>query len=181
MNKFIFFALIILLTGCGKDNADIAGDVKNYYINLEEYSKNYDISTNLSDKTQDFTVNFTYNKELPDYITIIKPLSISGVTVEILNNYTPTISFENIFLETFIEENLGVSPSDMLSFAIFDIKEKEPSTINISDTIKLTYISEEISKNIFLNPANYDIIMLEVFISNHMITKATLNSEENFE
>lgn len=172
MKKFIFLTLIFLLTGCAKNNQDIVSDIQEYYINVESITNDYVIQTNLSDKSQEFVVNFNYNKDSSDYITVIEPENIAGLQLEILNNYTPTISFENIFLETFIEENLGVSPADMLSFAIFDLKEKQPSIININEVIKLSYIDEKISKDIYLNSENYDIISLEVYVDNNMLTKA---------
>ena len=178
MKKLFFLLLIFLITGCEKSDEDVINSVRTHYNEVETISNEYIITTNLSDKAQDFCVNFLYNKDGSDIITVLEPESIKGLEMEILKDETPMISFDNVFLETFIEENLGASPADMLSFAIYDLKEKEPSYVSVSDTIKLTYEYDKISKDVYLNLESYDIIGLEVYVDGNMITNANIKASE---
>lgn len=160
------------LVSCDKNlkTEDVLEDIRNHYNNLMTIEHSVTAVTSISNKSQTFKFDFLYNYDDFDTVTITSPLEISGITTKIeKDNDELKILFDEFSLETLIVENLGISPVDVTSFAIFDLKNKIAESISVSDVIKICYLDEEISKTIYLNLQTYDIIKIEVFVSGDMV------------
>ncbi len=176
MKKLLFLAIILLISGCEKavDLEEVENDVREHFEHLETANFGAIIVTSIYDKTAEFEVDFTYNQVENDVVTIVKPENIAGITSEIEKNEgNLKITFEDVSIETLMQDNLGINPNDVLSFAIFDLINSKPNYIVVDEEIKLNFSSGEISKNIFLNRENYDIISIEGYISDEMVILLT--------
>lgn len=173
--KKLLFSLIIctfFTSACQKtvNIEEVENNILEYY-NALEYAK-YQIlaTTSIDNKSQQFLLDFSYNYNSHDEIIIKEPLEVCGITAQITkNDNNLNILFDGLQVETLLAENFGINPVDVASFAIFDIKNKIPHSISVNDIITLSYIDEQISKEIFINPQTYDILKIEVYIDNSMV------------
>lgn len=172
MKKLLFLCILLCLSGCQnqKSSEEVLNEVQTHYENLETLEYDAYVVTNIYDTTGQFEINYVYNQLINDKITVLYPESIAGITAEIEKQSDGlNLSFSEVQLETLLPENRGANPVDILSFAIFDIINTEPVSIYIGDTIKISYLDEEISKEVFLNCENYDIISIESYIDDEMV------------
>ncbi|MFI3115767.1 MAG: hypothetical protein R3Y12_06490 [Clostridia bacterium] len=163
---------MIFLVSCDRNIniEEVEEDVRSFYNELESCEYTVSVLTSIYNKSQAFLLDFTYNADKSDQIVIIKPEEVSGITAYVEeNSENIEISFEDVQIETLLTENIGISPVDVTSFAIFDLKNKKAESIAVSDTIKISYVDEKISKDVFLNYENYDIIKVEVYVDGSMV------------
>lgn len=177
--------LLLLLTfsltifaGCSKQETseEVIQKVQEFYNNIELASFIANINTHIYDNTADFEIEFHYNKYSDDEVVVVKPDSISGLKAYITKfEGKMNLIFEDLQLETLLAENEGVNPCDVVSFAIFDLQNSVPISISTDDELKIMYKNGEISKQVFLNQENYDIIRIECFINGEMVIEVTVD------
>lgn len=171
--------LLVLLTFCmvflvscerNVNVEEVEENVRNFYNELESMEYKVSVLTSVSNKSQAFLLDFTYYSQDADSVKIIKPEEIAGITAYVVEqDENIKISFEDVQVETLMMENIGISPVDVTSFAIFDLKNKKAESIAVSDTLKISYSGEKISKDVFLNAETYDIIKVEVYVEGDMV------------
>lgn len=171
-NLPFLFAFLLILSACNKNVnvEDVKNNVQLHYNSISDFVCSFDALTSLNDKAQEFSINMQYNSLNDDVITIVKPFELAGISANIAkNDDNLMISFDEFQVETFMANNLGISPVDVTSFAIDDLKNREPYAIFVGDYIKLSYQNQEISKDIYLNRETYDIMKIEVYASREMV------------
>lgn len=175
MKKLVVLATMLLfLSGCTSTNEgmETMAKIQEHYKAKENFTVNAQVLTSIYDKMGDFYISFEYDPESYDTVTVIKPESISGLEARISKfDDEIKINYVDVQLETLLAENLGINPSDVLTFAIHDLKNSVPYAISIDDILKITYENEKNSKQIFLNAETYDIMNIECFISGEMVLK----------
>lgn len=170
MKKLLVLICLICVSGCTNslDTEEVLEKIQTRYNELESVFYKIDVTTSIKNKSQNFVLDFSYNANDDDIIKIIEPLEISEITAKVTGEDL-LIEFDGMQIETFLAENKGINPVDVTSYALFDIKNKEPLSIEIDEIIKLRYNEEEICKDIYLNIETYDIIKVEVFVDNSMV------------
>ncbi|MFI3226441.1 MAG: hypothetical protein R3Y09_03415 [Clostridia bacterium] len=174
MKKLLFLVTFcaIFFVSCDRTLSieEVENNINEHYNNLQTLELNASAFTSISNKTQAYEFDFCYNAYDIDTITIISPEEIAGITASIEKDTdSMQIAFENMQIETLMAENLGISPVDVTSFAIFDLKNKSAESISVSDVIKISYLDGEISKDIYLKLETYDIMKVEVYVNNQMV------------
>lgn len=168
----VIFCMIFLVS-CSSAPDNISNDIRKYYNELETFTINADITSKLSSRQMDFTVQYTYYSNGPDTGIIISPAEINGIAF----NISDTINFNNQVLEMAMKDIKGGTPADMIDGIITDIKNEYP--IEISDDknkITLVYESDILRKSIVLNRQDYTLISTEIFEDGRQILEATFNT-----
>ena len=173
MKKLLFLVICsaLCLSACKNtiNVEEVKENVQNHYNQIETLELKFDAITSIYDKSQEFSLEFIYGADF-DTVNVVKPEQIAGVSAKIKKDNTNLqIAFEQLQLETMLAENKGINPVDVTSFAINDLKNREPYSIAVSEQIKISYENEEILKDIYLNIQTYDIIKVEVYIENNMV------------
>lgn len=180
MKKLLVLITLLLIScvGCGNSNegSETMLKVQEYYQNVESLNLTAQINTSIYDKTGEFLIDFEYDTYSDDTVIIVEPDSIKGLSVQITKfNDEIKMNFDDVQLETLLAENKGINPCDVLTFAINDLKNSVPKILSLGEQIKITYENQEISKQIFLNAENYDIMSVECFVNGEMVLYLTIS------
>lgn len=111
----------------------------------------------------EYRVNYEYNKEDNDLLTVTEPEAISGVQVEIAGQHAGafTIQYQDAALEFGRDAVPGLTPVDAVSDLMYDLCTGEPTeigkdTIDGVQAVSLHYetmdAQPEISKTVWIAP-----------------------------
>lgn len=168
----VMFALVFLMS-CSSSTASISSDIRKYYNELETFNTAANITSKLSTRQMDFSVDYTYYNNAPDTGVIISPPEISGISFSV----SDIIIFNGGVLEMAMKDIPGGTPADMIRGIITDIKNEYPKeTHETKDTINLVYESDILRKSILLSKQNYKLISAEIFEEGEQILEAKFNT-----
>lgn len=168
----VMFCLIFLVS-CNSSKTNIYSDIRKYYNELETFNITADITSKLSTRQMDFSIQYTYYNNAPDTGVIISPEEIKGISF----NISDTITFNDKALEMAVKDIPGGTPADMISGIVRDIKNEYPKeTSDDKNTITLVYESDILRKSVVLNKQNYTLISAEIFEDGKQILEAKFNT-----
>ena len=174
--KYGIMCVLILacLTGCGQSVPPAGETVRGYFETLQTAQMKVKILSDFGQSALEYRVNYEYNKEDNDLLTVTEPEAISGVQVEIAGQHAGnfTLQYEDAALEFGREAVEGLTPVDAVADLMYDLCTAEPSeigkdTIDGIQAVSLHYetidIQPEISKTIWIAPDTMTPLCAELY------------------
>ena len=166
--------IAVCLSGCGKSAPPAGETVRGYYNALESAQMKVKILSDFGQSALEYRVNYEYNKEDNDLLTVTEPESISGVKVEIAGQHAGnfTIQYEDAALEFGRDAVEGLTPVDVVADLMYDLCTGDPTevgtdTIGGVQTVSLHYqtmdVEPEIAKTIWIAPDTMKPVCAELY------------------
>ena len=132
------------------------------------------ILSDFGDSALEYQVNYEYNKEDNDLLTVTAPASIEGVQVEISGDYADefTIQYQDAQMVIGGDNIAGLTPVDAVADLMYDLRTGEPSevgkdTVDGIQTVSLHYETVDqqphIEKTVWLNPQSLAPVCAELY------------------
>lgn len=155
--------LAVCLSGCGQSVPPAGETVRGYFADLQSAQMKVKILSDFGQSTLEYRVDYEYNKENNDLLTVTEPESISGVQVEISGQHTGdfTLRYQDAALDFGADAVSGLTPVDAIADLLYDLCTGEPTeigkdTIDGVQTVSLHYetmdVQPAISKTVWIVP-----------------------------
>lgn len=166
--------LFALLTGCGSSAPPAGETVRAYYDGLQSAQTHAKILSDFGDSALEYEVDYEYNKEDNDLLTITAPESIAGVQVEISGEHADAFTLRYAEAELmFGGGNIpGLTPADAIADLLYDLRTGEPteaSTEPVEDitAVRLHYETADqspaIAKTVWIDPDTMAPVCAELY------------------
>lgn len=167
-------ALLTMLCGCNK-NAPAAGEtVREHFGTLAHAETTVKILSNLGDSALEYQVDYEYNKEANDLLTVNEPESIRGVQLIISGDQADSfvLQYADTALDFQQDGTPGMSPADVLPTLFYDLANGEPTETGVDDidgihAVSLKYETMDsqpaLAKTIWLRPDNFALMAAELY------------------
>lgn len=155
--------LAVCLSGCGQSVPPAGETVRGHFEELQAAQMKVKILCDFGQSALEYRVNYEYNKEDNDLLTVTEPEAISGVQVEIAGQHTGafTLQYQDAALEFGRDAISGLTPVDAVADLLYDLQTGEPTeigkdTIDGVQAVSLHYetrdVQPEISKTVWIAP-----------------------------
>lgn len=145
-----------------------------HYEELETAQMTVKILSDFSDSALEYQVNYEYNKEDNDLLTVTAPASIEGIQVEISGDYADefTIQYQDAQMVIDGQNVAGLTPVDAVADLMHDLRTGEPSEVgkDTVDGIQMVSLHYEtvdkqphIAKTVWLNPQTLAPVCAELY------------------
>lgn len=145
-----------------------------YYDGLQTAQTHAKILSDFGDSALEYEVDYEYNKEDNDLLTVTAPESIAGVQVEISGVHADafTLRYAEAELQFDGERVPGLTPADAIADLLYDLRTGEPtevSTDTIEDVtvVRLHYETVDqdpaIAKTVWLRPDTMAPVCAELY------------------
>lgn len=170
---FCVFALACL-SGCGQSAPPAGETVRGYFENLSSAQMKVKILSDFGQSALEYQVDYEYNKEDNDLLTVTAPEEISGVQVEIAGQHTGnfTLQYQDAELEFGADAVSGLTPVDAIADLMYDLCTGEPTevgkdTLDGVQAVSLHYetidVQPEIAKTVWIAPDTMAPICAELY------------------
>ncbi len=165
---------LFCLSGCGRSVPPAGETVRGYFENLSAAQMKVKILSDFGQSALEYHVDYEYNKEDNDLLTVTAPESISGVQVEIAGQQagTFTLRYQDAALEFGADAVSGLTPVDAIADLMYDLCTGEPTevgkdTLDGVQTVSLHYetvdIQPEIAKTVWISPDTMTPLYAELY------------------
>ncbi|MBS5151201.1 MAG: hypothetical protein Q4A63_03160 [Butyricicoccus pullicaecorum] len=153
--------LAVFVSGCGKSVPPAGETVRGHFENLQAAQMEVKILCDFGQSALEYRVDYEYNKEDNDLLTVTEPEAIAGVAVEIAGQQDFTLQYQDAALEFGRDAVSGLTPVDAIADLMYDLCTGEPTeigkdTIDGVQAVSLHYetidVQPEISKTVWLEP-----------------------------
>lgn len=164
--------LALCLSGCGKSVPPAGETVRGHFEDLQAAQMQVKILCDFGQSALEYRVDYEYNKEDNDLLTVTEPQSIAGVQVEIAGQQDFTLQYQDAALEFGRDAVSGLTPVDAIAALLYDLYTGEPTeigkdTIDGVQAVSLHYetmdVCPEISKTVWLEPNTMTPLCAELY------------------
>lgn len=165
---------VVCLSGCGRSIPPAGETVRGYFEELPSAQMKVKILSDFGQSALEYRVDYEYNKEDNDLLTVTAPESISGVQVEIAGERAGafTLRYEDAALEFGADAVSGGTPVDAIADLMYDLCTGEPTEVGkdtVSDVqaVSLHYetvdAEPQIAKTVWIAPDTMTPLRAELY------------------
>ena len=130
---FCAAAALVLLTGCSavKNPEKLAASVRDVYAAAPSVELVADITSDLDEETMTYRIGYTQEQDeqgVSAVMTVLAPASIAGISAEITGEDF-VFSYEDAELETAMPDRKGLTPADVLTYLLYDLRNTVPAQV----------------------------------------------------
>ncbi|MBS5145051.1 MAG: hypothetical protein KHY89_05975 [Butyricicoccus pullicaecorum] len=164
--------LAVFLSGCGKSAPPAGETVRGHFEDLQTAQMKVKILCDFGQSALEYRVDYEYNKEDNDLLTVTEPEAIAGVQVEIAGQQDFTLQYRDAALEFGRDAIAGLTPVDSIADLVYDLCTGEPTeigkdTIDGVQAVSLHYetmdVQPKISKTVWLEPDTMTPLCAELY------------------
>ena len=143
-----------------------------YYEGLQSAQTHAKILSDFGDSALEYEVDYEYNKEDNDLLTITAPESIAGVQVEISGEHADAFTLRYAEL-MFGGDNIpGLTPADAIADLLYDLRTGEPTEVSTEPVEDITAVrlhyetadqTPAIAKTVWINPDTMAPVCAELY------------------
>ena len=160
--------------------------LRTYYKDLQTASFHAKILSDLDQSTLEYEVDYEYNKEGSDHLTLTAPEDLQGIqaTISGENELQMTLEYGDTALDTPGASLSGFAPMDVISYLLYDLRDASPTEIwsERMDGEQVTVLryarkdgEQDTEKQIWLSEKSLSPICAEMFIDGQRVLRCVFS------
>ena len=166
--------MLCMAVGCGRDVPPAGETVRAHFDGLAAAEMQVKILSDFGESALEYQVDYEYNKEDNDLLTITAPESIAGVQVEISGEHADAFTLRYAEAELmFGGDNIpGLTPADAIADLLYDLRTGEPTEVSTEPVEDITAVrlhyetadqSPAIAKTVWIDPDTMAPVCAELY------------------
>lgn len=121
----LFLPFLLLLGGCASRQPD-TGTVREHFDELSGFTAHVKIFSNLGDSALEYELDYAYNREGSDRLTLTAPEAVAGIEAVIDGEDSFLLRYNGAELDDGMPPLHGVTPADSVYWLLRELRESEP-------------------------------------------------------
>ena len=188
--------MLCMAVGCSRDVPPAGETVRAHFDGLAAAEMQVKILSDFGESALEYQVDYEYNKEDNDLLTVTAPAGIAGVQVEISGAHADafTLRYAGAALQFDADAVPGMTPADAIAGLMYDLRAGEPAKVGTEDVegvkaVTLHYETADrqpaLEKTVWIDPENklpvqYEMDMTQVMqnLMDNMLEMVSQEVEE---
>lgn len=181
--KWLAALCLLLLCACGREPAT-PESVRARFESLPGFTAHVKILSDFGHSALEYEIDYAYNRESSDHLTITAPESLVGIEATIAGEDSFTLQYGETALDDGMAVRTGATPADCVYWLVRELRESEPletwnETVNDVPALVLRYQSADedadLMRQVWLTEEGLRPLCAEIYVDGARVLQLTFS------
>lgn len=181
--KWLAALCLLLLCACGREPAT-PESVRARFEALPGFTAHVKILSDFGHSALEYEIDYAYNRESSDHLTITAPESLAGIEATIAGEDSFTLQYGETALDDGMAVRTGATPADCVYWLVRELRESEPletwnETVNDVPALVLRYQSADedadLMRQVWLTEERLRPLCAEIYVDGARVLQLTFS------